>query len=257
MLTVGRVVVAVLLVAGSTVACGGAPERLASVMVGAASAAPDMLVLRAEELDSGGTPWDQGLLPAFSLYGGGRVVVPDSWAGALQRAREFQLPDQEFAQLVEDAGAAGLDQALKYEDTDVVDASALLVSLRTTDGVRDTWLIPPEADGARQVVEFFDQLPSAPPTAGEFQPTALAVLARGGVAEGPTLPWPLHPLAEGTRTTEGMCTVVTGDALTEVMRLAASAAQDTRWTSGGTLYAVSFRPLLPDEHTCGDLDRRQ
>jgi hypothetical protein len=247
-LTVGRVVVAVLLIAGSPAACGedtAAPE-----------VAPDTLILRVQEFRGGPAPWERGMLPAFSLYGGGRVVIPGGWDGARQRAQEFRLPVTEFEQLVADAGDAGLSESRVYEDDDTSDASLLLVSLRTTDGVHITRVTAPEASGARQVADYVEQLPTASPTAQELQPTALAVLATGGVAEGPTLPWPRHSLAEGTRTTEGMCTVVTGGALAEVMRLAASAAQQTRWSSGGNLYAVSFRPLLPDEHTCGDIDTR-
>jgi hypothetical protein len=258
------VVSAALLTAGSAAARGedtGSPEGLASVMAGAASAAPDTLVLRTRELRSGPAPWERGVLPAFSLYGGGRVIVPGSSAGALQRAREFRLPAPRFARLVEDAGMAGLDRARVYEDTDTMDASALWVSMRTADGVRVTRIIAPEEHGSGspgRVVEYVEQLPSAPRTAHEFQPTALAVLATGGVSEGQTaaVPWPLHTLAEGTRTSEGRCTVVTGDELVEAARLAVGAEQRTRWNSDGELYAVSFRPLLPDEHTCGDIDIR-
>jgi hypothetical protein len=49
---------------------------------------------------------------------------------------------------------------------------------------------------------------------------------------------------------------VTGHQLVEATRLATNAEQQTRWSNGGKLYAVSFRPLLPDEHTCADLDLR-
>jgi hypothetical protein len=247
---------AVLVLAGPMTACGGdsaSPELNAS--------APDTLVLRAQELRSGPAPWELGQLPAFSLYGGGRVLVAGNPAGALQQARDFQLPAPEFEQLVADAGAAGLGQARTYEDTDSTDASLLVVSLRTTDGIRTTRIAEPEAQGARsprRVAEYVKRLPSAPREAHEFQPTALAVLATSGVSKGSTaaVPWPMRPLAEGIRTRQGMCTLVTGGELTEAMRLAASAEQQTRWSSGGKLYAVSFRPLLPDEHTCGDVDFR-
>lgn len=198
------------LLAGTTVARGGhsAPREGAPPV---ASAAPDMLVLQIRESHSGPAPWELGRLAGFSLYGGGRVVVPGESAGALQTAREFPLSGREYERIMTDARAVGLG------------------------------LLPDTPRGAR-----------------EFRPTALAVLATGGVSAGstPATPWPLHPLGEGTWTREGRCTVLTGDALTQARRLARNARQDSRWTSGGTLYAVSFRPLLPDEHTCQDLDAR-
>lgn len=218
--------------------------------------APDTLVLRAQEVRSGPAPWEMGQLPDFSLYGGGRVVVAAEPAGALEQAREFQLTIQEFERLVADAGAAGLDESRTYEDTDTTDASLLVVSLRTNDGVRTTRIAAPEESGGL-AVEYVERLPEAPQGAHEFRPTALAVLATSGVGEGLAAePWPLHPLAEGVRTSEGRCTVVTGDELTTAARLAANARQETLWSSGDTLYAVSFRPLLPDEHTCEDIDTR-
>ena len=240
---------AVLLLAAPTVACDGEPDQVPH-------AAPDTLVLRVQEQRSGPAPWELGRLPAFSLYGEGRVVVPVESTSALQQAREFRLPAQEFEWLVANAGWAGLDQARTYEDPNSTDGSLLMVSLRTADGVRTTRVTDPEAGS--QVAAYVEGLPGAPRGASEFQPTALAVLATAGVSDGPAaaVPWPLHLLAEGTRTTQGRCTVVTGDALIEAARLAASAEQETRWSSGGSLYAVSFRPLLPDEHSCGDIDIR-
>ncbi|HEX6355093.1 hypothetical protein [Actinophytocola sp.] len=256
--TMTMAVCTVLLLAGSTTACAddsATRERIAPAL----SESPDTLVLRVQELRSGPAPWEQGRLPTFSLYGGGRVVVPGPSAGALQQAREFHLPAEEFGSLLTSAVVAGLYQAHTYEDTDTVDATLLLVSLRANDDMRTTRVTEPEAHRSGpegRVVAYVERLPGVPDGARVFQPTTLAVLATGGVSEGPTaaVPWPLRPLGDGTRTREGMCTLVTGDALTDVSRLAANASQETRWSSGGKLYAVSFRPLLPDEHTCQDVD---
>lgn len=240
------VLVAVSLLAGTT-ACDGENQAAPVIAV-----APDTLVLRVQQWDSMTAPWERGFLPAFSLYGGGRVVVPGDPAGALQQAREFRLPAEEYEQLVADAGAVGLGQARDREETASTDASLLKVLLRTADGMQATRIAAPEAGD--MVVDYVQRLPRAPRGAREFRPAAVAVLATGGVSDGPTTAWPLHPLSEGVRTYEGMCTVVTGDALAAVTRLTANARQETRWSSGGSLYAVSFRPLLPDEHTCADLD---
>ncbi|MFJ2237962.1 hypothetical protein [Streptomyces sp. NPDC087859] len=160
-----------------------------------------------------------------------------------------------------DARVAGLGRARGYEDSGSTDASLLRVTLRTTEGLRTTRIAAPEAGGTgsrRELLEYVDRLPDAPRGAREFRPTAPAVLATSGVSAGSAsvTPWPLRPLSDGTWTREGRCTVLTDEALTQVQRLARDARQDSRWTSGGSLYAVSFRPLLPDGHTCRDLDVR-
>ncbi|MFI6340253.1 hypothetical protein [Streptomyces sp. NPDC050535] len=105
---------------------------------------------------------------------------------------------------------------------------------------------------------YVERLADAPRGTREFRPTAPAVLATGGVGAGsvPAAPWSLRPLTEGIRTREDRYTVLTGDTLTGALGLARGARQDSRWSSGGRLYAVSFPPLLPDEHTCRDLDVR-
>ncbi|WP_329342994.1 hypothetical protein OG866_41885 [Streptomyces sp. NBC_00663] len=254
--TVTAAATAVLL-AAAAVACGAdsaAPQAAPPVV----SAAPDVLVLRTQESRSGPAPWERGRLPDFSLYGGGRVVVPGEPAGALQTAREFRLTDREYGRRLADAAAAGFDRNRTYEDSSGTDASQLRVALRTSKGLRTTRITAPEAggDGSRaKALSYVEHLPQPPRGAREFRPTALAVLATSGVSAGstPAVTWPLRPLAEGTLTPQGRCTILTGDALSQALRLARTARQDTRWTSGDTLYAVSFRPLLPDEHACQDL----
>ncbi|MDQ0604653.1 hypothetical protein QF037_008998 [Streptomyces canus] len=252
--------VTAVLLAGTSVACGGqSSSREGAPPV--ASAPPDLLVLRTQESHSGPAPWELGRLPGFSLYGGGRVIVPGEPAGALQTAREFPLSGPQYERIMTDARAAGLGRARTYEDSRSTDASLLRVTLRTTGGVRTTRIAAPEAGGTGsrgELLEYVERLPDAPRGAREFRPTALAVLATSGVSAGSAsaTPWPLRPLSEGTWTREGRCTVLTGQALTQAQHLARDARQDSRWTSGGSLYAVSFRPLLPDEHTCRDLDVR-
>jgi hypothetical protein len=48
---------------------------------------------------------------------------------------------------------------------------------------------------------------------------------------------------------------VTGDEAKAVLAAAAKANSLTPWTSGGKTWRVGLRPLLPDEHTCADLNR--
>jgi len=46
------------------------------------------------------------------------------------------------------------------------------------------------------------------------------------------------------------CGVLSGTDLAAVLPLAQQANELTPWTSGGERYALTFRPLLPDEHGC-------
>jgi hypothetical protein len=93
----------VVLLAG-TAACGGraAPEDLSSD--------PATLVLQVEELHSSPRPWVRGQLPRFSLYGGGRVIVPAGGSAALRSAREYRLSPDGYRDLVDRAYTARLDR---------------------------------------------------------------------------------------------------------------------------------------------------
>ncbi len=236
-------------------------------VLAACTAGPDSLpsddktlVLRVDELHSGLRPWERGPLPRFSLYGGGRVVVPGEGAGALRSAREYKFSAEDYRALVQAAYSAGLDRAREHTYEGQTDASLLLIALGTPSGVQTTRITAPEAGGngeRGQALEFARSLPRPPESTSEYRPTELAVLATGGVADGGAQPWPLFPLELGAPTGNGTCTVVKGDELTAVLRLAQDIRQeDSRWTSAGKTFAVSFRPLLPDEHSCADLDRR-
>jgi hypothetical protein len=57
---------------------------------------------------------------------------------------------------------------------------------------------------------------------------------------------PAQVLGDGWR-----CGVLDGDAWTAVAALAAEANQLTPWVSDGRRWAITFRPLLPNEHGCG------
>jgi hypothetical protein len=46
------------------------------------------------------------------------------------------------------------------------------------------------------------------------------------------------------------CAVVSGQDWSDVRALAARATTLTPWVSGGDRYAITFRPLLPDEAGC-------
>jgi hypothetical protein len=255
--TAAAALAAGLLLAGVT-ACGAPPEKA----TGPLPSDPTTLVLRVNELHSSPRPWERGQLPQFSLYGGGRVIVPDSGTEALRSAHEYQLAEDSYRALIADAYTAGLDHDHDHAYQGQTDASLLVVTFRTPNGVRTTRVTAPEVRGSgdrRRVLDFVRSLPRPPNATTAYRPTGLTVLATGGVDQGniQPQPWPLRPLDQGTRTQEGLCAVVNGDDLAQVLRLAQGKRQeDSRWSSVGKTFAVSFRPLLPDEHSCQDIDQR-
>ncbi|GAA4603786.1 hypothetical protein GCM10023107_65450 [Actinoplanes octamycinicus] len=237
---------AVLLLAGMA-ACGGraAPDDL--------PADPDVLVLQVAEQRSIPHPWDLGPLPEFSLYGSGRVIVPAGGSAALRSAREFQLSPDAFRDVVDRAYEARLDRGEEIADEPHTDASLLVITLATADGVRTTRVVAPDAGGGdrSRIESFVRALPAAPADAAAYRPPAVALLAVAGAgSEPPVRPWPGTPLDQGVRTQQGRCTVA-GDAAP----LAGLPQDASRWSSGGKIYTVLARPLLPGEHGCPDLDR--
>jgi hypothetical protein len=61
---------------------------------------------------------------------------------------------------------------------------------------------------------------------------------------------PLDPFGERAAAFEGRCGVLTGDEAATLLAAAREANELTPWTSDGRRFALVFRPLLPDEHTC-------
>jgi hypothetical protein len=53
------------------------------------------------------------------------------------------------------------------------------------------------------------------------------------------------------------CLTVTGAEAKKVLAAAEAANQNTPWKSGTATWSVRFRPLLPDESGCADLEPRR
>ena len=93
-----------------------------------------------------------------------------------------------------------------------------------------------------------------------YAPTAVRLLIAPATSLEPSsteptkLDWPLADLATAGEPVKGAdgvsCLVVDGSDWTTLEPLATSANQLTRWSSGGTEYALRFRPLLPGEGGC-------
>jgi hypothetical protein len=242
-----RMIAPVVLLLAGTAACGGraAPNDLPSD--------PAALVLRVEERHSSPRPWELGQLPGFSLYGGGRVVVASGGSDALRSAREYQLSTKAYRKLIGRAYAARLDQAGEFPHQGETDASAQIITLSTPEGVRTTRVTAPDAGGGGRdrIEDFVRGLPAAPADAATYRPSAIALLAIAGVgSEVAARPWPSSPLEQGIRTGQGLCTVVRDADPIEGVR-----QEESRWDSGGQVFAVVGRPLLPEEHACPDIDR--
>jgi hypothetical protein len=90
-----------------------------------------------------------------------------------------------------------------------------------------------------------------------YEPSAMRVFVAPQAAQEepqPSMPWPLDqalatfgaPADAG----EFNCGVVEGEDLAKLLPAAQKANTATPWESGGALYSVVFRPLLPDESWC-------
>lgn len=246
--------------------------------LGAASAAPDALVLqvvRAGGLLPAGAAFRS--VPSVSVYGDGRVVTQGAqieiWpAPALPSVQVGRLDADEVRRLV-DAGREVVDADADYGQPPVADAPTTAVVVQ--DGDRRTVAAamaleersgePTEPGGgltaeqraARERLSAYvrqvqDAASRAPAQA--YERAALAVLAEpyGDAAPTPELPpseaaWPGPALGPGT------CVVVSGAEATEVGEAATTASVETRWTAGGQVLRLAFRPLLPHERTCDDV----
>ena len=223
-------------------------------------------------------------IPEFSLYGDGRLLRPGTTAGTLQTIEELHLDAGDVDRIYRAAHRAGLDRDGRYEDNSAVDAGLLITTLRSGDR---TYVIQAveggQSGGPVGRIERFratlrpDALRKDPASGGPppYRPERLAAVAWGGgtvtpmPSDGPAStgaassfpppgadvrPWPFAPLATATRINEGLCVPLSGADLTAAERLARQATPATLWRSGTSVLHVVFRPLLPDERSCADID---
>jgi hypothetical protein len=148
----------------------------------------------------------------------------------------------------EPTGASGSTDAVRRLSREEARARAALTAFVTRLGDLRSWL-PTGSVGS--------DVP--------FEPTAMRVFVAhgaprdpGGTLHEPDVVWPLAtPLADfGTPIATPMvggperCGVVDGGDLAKLLPKARAANQLSPWVSGGRRYALSFRPLLPDEAGC-------
>lgn len=199
-------------------------------------------------------------IPEFSLYGDGRIIMPDGAAGAWPRLRELRLTRAGLRRVVAAARDAGLDRSRTLGRTDVADAFTLVITF-VADGRRHrTRIVHPEGTDD-PAVRFWRGLDPRTWPRGEragpprvHRPTRLAVLsAPADATTGSAVRWPLGRLDRGTPIAGRRCTVHTGGDVATVRRRATAVRPGTLWRSGGVTHRVAFRPLLPDERGCAAL----
>jgi len=202
-------------------------------------------------------------LPAIALYGDRRLIVPDSPEGALQHATVYPLTDERFRQVYADAHSAGLAIAHDYGDSTVQDGGVVVFTLGTADGPVITRAAKVGGnDEARRLERFRAGLtPATWPSSAlaarpyPYEPERLAAIATMTGTAGPDVrPWPTDPLT-GAQTVDGYCGIVEGPQIAEVTALARGATAATRWSNGGRVFQLDFRPLLPHETDCQSLGK--
>jgi hypothetical protein len=246
------------------------------------------LVLRVDEV-GGFVPVQYNLtrLPLLSLYDDGLLVTPGAQTAiypgsALPAIAQQRLSQDAIQLLIQAALDAGLGKD-RYLQTMTVSDMPTTVFTLTVDGQTHTTQVYALAfdlgqkpDGRMSEEEFqarkdlaaflkkandLSWLPDGSVTDdGIYEPTALRIYT-GPYQPDPNLTqtpiaWPLTPgldtFGQSAENTPGgmRCGTVTGADAATLLPLAEQANQLTPWTSGGTQYGLSFRPLLPDESGC-------
>jgi hypothetical protein len=253
-------------------ACGGGstgrPDRPAADR-------PDVAVVRVTT--RGGFAAEasrRGELPHPSVFGDGRVIIlgPTTLefpGPALPNLQEFPLTGDGLKRILDEARTAGLldDPPPDYGDPGITDQPTTTVTVRAGGATYrvdvyalgfDDGLTAAQRENRKRLQQFIELAGDADAlrdvvVAGStrrYEPSALAVLIRPSDAtEGETHDWPLGDLAGA------QCVVFRGADLAAVLDAARTAREDARWLSAGQSYQLVFRPLLPDERSCKDLDR--
>jgi hypothetical protein len=230
--------------------------------------------------------------PSSSVYADGRMItagpVPAIYPGpALPNVLVTQLDDGQVQELVDQALAAGVGGTADLGSPRVADAPSTRFTLTTRDGtyVREVYaldafpapgggtlpddgLTDEQRAGREALTGLISTLWDAEQQAyaagsrpQPYEPAALAVVARPWTdpedgLDHPAADWPGPPLPGQPigSLPDLSCLTVTGDQVPEVLAPAREANAATPWrTADGRLWAVQFRPLLPDESGCADL----
>jgi hypothetical protein len=269
--------VAVAVAAVALAACGGGSTRRSGpprVPTGA-----DDVVLRVSLTGGFVHPGPSNAFPEVTLYGDGRVILrgPSTLqlpGPALANLVEFRLDEAGITHILRSAADAGvLDRRPPdYGRLIAADVPTTVVTVRAGGtlhrvSVFGLGLDPNNrndlSDGQRanreRLRRLVDEVGDSsalkrfvqPGTERRYEPTAVAVfVSPAGTTDGVMHPWPLGELAATD------CTVFVGADAATLLAAAHTANDGDVWEAAGAPYTVAFRPLLPDERTCADLNRR-
>ena len=219
-------------------------------------------------------------LPQIWIAGDGRYLrqTPDAPANqALTTLQEWRIPEAALPGLIDAARTAGLlADNPDYGKSRIVDAMVTRVVV-VSGGFRHEVLVSavgypdPGLDDAavaarERLSGFLDVLQHPERIDGvsgptPYTPTELAVFVLGTAddsAPGTPAVWPLGDLGSaGTPvdwpTKTARCLVLSGDDVAAVTSAAGGTSVVGPWRAGDGLWAVTLRPLLPDEHSCADV----
>ena len=264
-------------------ACGhaGAGPRSAPTTSAPQPRSSDSLVLRLSTTGGlMGPAWWRPELPLLSVYADGRAIsegpVPAIYPGpALPRLFVKRLDPAALQDLLDAAKAAGVAATSDLGRPAIADAVTTRFTVVTGSHryVRDVYALGVAADGltpeqqtARAKLQRLqERLGETALRSGLEEPYAaqtIAVLAHSWADPQDHLnhqpaTWPGPALPGGPlRTRPGTgCVTATGTQAQSVLTAAATANELTPWvTPDGARWGVGFRPLLPDETGCADLE---
>ncbi|WP_433292211.1 hypothetical protein ACQP2F_27415 [Actinoplanes sp. CA-030573] len=245
------------------------------------SPAADDLVLRVESF-GGFVPAEQnvGRIPAISIYGDGRLIslgpTTAIYPGpALPNIQVQMITPEEVRELVRQGQQAGVRNGTDFGSPNIADApqtrvtagdQSVSVMALSEAPANDPKLTAAQREARTKLSAFVKKLQSLPSASGvanpvPYRPTVLAALARtftapqAGDPASPAKAWP-GPALPGDMLNQNIgigCAEVTGADLPTVLAAAKDAKATTPWTSGGATYAITFRPLLPEEKGCAAL----
>jgi hypothetical protein len=229
-------------------------------------------------------------VPGFTLYGDGTAISPGAqteiYPGpGLSSLIATPITEEGVQAILRAANRAGLFSNTDYTDMGSVGMSDMPTTTITVVAGGRTYVtrvyglgelsarpqgMSPDEFAARKAFLSFSNSLSDPASwlrsgsvgaAGPYTPASVRIFVgpyqpdQGGLTE-PVIDWPLQPglAAFGTRSTGGAvqldCGTVTGGDLITLLPLVQRANQLTPWASDGRRYALTFRPLLPDEAGC-------
>ena len=226
-------------------------------------------------------------LPAFSLYGDGRVIVRGATAAiypgpAVPSLTQFTLDSRQMADLLVAADLAGLfGHDAHYDYGRIADGTTTVfesqvnghhtISAYALAEAGDATSGMPSGDAeararlaafAAQAMQLVLNPPAPAPLVSAYVPVSVRLLVRSYSGDGsgatpqPSVGWPLAavPLGSfGTAGNGGQIGRLDGSDAATFLAAAASTNVLTPWRDHGVEYAISIRPLLPDETGASDV----